>query len=145
MWHILGNLIAAPIFAVIGAIGAVPLVMFWSVSQGRTDAEMIVALVVITAIVFLAVLFTPKSKGGLFRGLWLSGILLVAGAGLTLAGIWGDFFKYYERTDTREKAEFLFMGNMLSTVPIIALAIGLIFVLLSLRRRKPRPAPDQSS
>ncbi len=106
---------------------------------------MVQALLVVAAVVFLAVLFTPKSKGGLFRGLFLSGLLLVAGGSLVLAGIWGGFRSSYAEAQGMEKLGSVIFGSALSSVPIIALAIGLIFVLLSLRRRKPVPATDQSS
>ncbi|WP_411892133.1 hypothetical protein [Yoonia sp. SDW83-1] len=145
MWHVIGNLIAAPIFAAIGAIGAIPLVMYWAVTRDRTDAEIVQALLVVAAVVFLAVLFTPKSKAGLFRGLFLSGLLLVAGGSLVLAGIWGGFQSSYAEAQGMEKLGSVIFGSALSSVPIIALAIGLIFVLLSLRRRKSVPATDQSS
>ncbi|MFG5384025.1 hypothetical protein [Yoonia sp. R2-816] len=117
----------------------------WAVSRDRTDAEMVQALLVVAAVVFLAVLFTPKSKGGLFRGLFLSGLLLVAGGSLVLVGIWGGFQSSYAEAQSMEKLGSVIFGSALSSVPIIALAIGLIFVLLSLRRRKPVPATDQSS
>ena len=122
MWRIVGNLIAAALYAVLATAAFAPIVLWIRSGHGLTE-QSLQGLVAVAIIVFVAVLFTPKGKGAFRRGARITAYALLT-MPIPLAFIlWHDLME-----GIRENAVRL-------DWPLVPIVLGLILMLIS--RQKP--------
>lgn len=131
MWRIVGNLIAAALYAVLATAAFAPIVLWIRSGHGLTE-QSLQGLVAVAIIVFVAVLFTPKGKGAFRRGARITAYALLT-MPIPLAFIlWHDLMEGIRENAVRTIWFFALPILALMLVPIV---LGLILMLIS--RQKP--------
>ena len=131
MWRIVGNLIAAALYAVLATAAFAPIVLWIRSGHGLTE-QSLQGLVAVAIIVFVAVLFTPKGKGAFRRGARITAYALLT-MPIPLAFIlWHDLMEGNRENAERTIRIFALPILALMLVPIV---LGLILMLIS--RQKP--------
>ena len=131
MWRIVGNLIAAALYAVLATAAFAPIVLWIRSGHGLTE-QSLQGLVAVAIIVFVAVLFTPKGKGAFRRGARITAYALLT-MPIPLAFIlWHDLMEGIRENAVRTIWFYALPILALMLVPIV---LGLILMLIS--RQKP--------
>lgn len=141
MWRIFGNMLAAILFGVVASLALAPIVL-WLLGEDSFTENSLFALFGVAGLVFLAILFTPKSKGAFRRGARISSFAFLSiPIPLGLLG-WQGVMVDGRQGDARAfVSTVLVLGFPLLVVMLIAIVLGLLLLLVSRQKVQPK---DQS-